>query len=121
MRQVPVPPKTLQLLIRNEWLVESLTSLGSGYITHLVYPKVDIDPAVLKDLTNHVLGEGVLGEVGYIGRHPNRKVAEVEIFAINDYQSFTRFDLRLLEVGPFIRDGIMVHNSKYLCYYKNPG
>lgn len=115
------PPKTLHLLIQKAWLVESITSLGSGYLIHLAYKESQIDPEVLADIRSQSLGEDGLGEIIHVGESSNRRVAEVEVVKVNDYQNFIRFDLRLLSVTPFIRDGFEDIQTNYLCYYKkNP-
>ena len=46
-------PKTLHLLIKANWLVDSITSLGGGYMIHLAYQISEIDPEVLKDIKSH--------------------------------------------------------------------
>ncbi len=118
------PPKTLQMLIKEQWLVESIKSLGSGYCTHLAYQLNDIEPEILTDLQNPGLGE-VLGEIIKAGKKPEQAghlVATVEVEKINHFPSFIRFDLRILEVLPFLRNSparpiFRVISSKYLCYY----
>jgi len=97
------PTQTLRMLVRQEWLVETITMLGSGYITHLAYPKEVIAPEVLQELENRTLNPGMMGEIVYRAEKGLRRVAWVEVFGINDFESFIRFDLRLLEVGAFVK------------------
>lgn len=113
-------PKTLQMIVKNEWVVESITSLGSGYLAHLAYQYSEIDPEVLEDIQNQNLDEGSLGEIIHLGAKGNRRVAKVEIYKVNDFQSYLRFDFRLLEVKPFLRNGYTSLPSQYMCFYKNP-
>ena len=113
-------PKTLQMTVKNEWVVESITSLGSGYLAHLAYQYCEIGPDVIEDIQNHRLEEGTLGEIIHLGEKGNRRIAKVEIYKINDFQSYIRFDFRLLEVKPFLRNGYTNLPSEYLCFYKNP-
>jgi hypothetical protein len=115
-------PKTLLMLVKKKWLVETITGLGSGYITHLAYQNEFIDPKVLVDIKSNQWGEKVLGEIIFQDQNTNRRVAEVEVIEVNDFDAFIRFDLRLLEVSPFIRSKWTNPESSYLCYYyqKNP-
>ena len=109
-------PQTLQLLIKKKWLADSIIGLGSGYLTHLTYQTKDVAPEVLEDYHEMRSGE-VYGEIIWVWDEVNRRVAEAEVSSINDFGSFIRFDLRLLEVVPFIRDGAVHVRNDYLCYY----
>ena len=71
------PPKTLQMLIKEAWLVDSIKNLGSGYLTHLAYQTDDIDPQVRNDIQNPNFS-GVLGEIIKLDQTSNRRVAVVE-------------------------------------------
>ena len=114
-------PKTLLMLIKKKWLVEAITSLGSGYLTHLAYQNESIDPAVLADIKTNQWVAKVLGEIIFQDQSINHRVAEVEVIEVNDFDTFIRFDLRLLEVIPFVRGKWTEPESSYLCYYqKNP-
>lgn len=111
------PDKTLHLLIEKAWLVDTITKLGSGYLTHLSYQEGRIDPEVLTEIRNQSLGNGVLGEIIHSCGNSGHRVAMVEVAKVNDFQDFIRFDLRLLGVIPFIRDGLIKIESRYSCYY----
>ena len=111
-------PKTLLMLVRKKWLVESITSLGSGYLTHLAYKNEFIDPAVLADIKNNQWVPKVLGEIIFQDKGTNQRIAEVEVIEVNDFDTFIRFDLRLLEVSPFVKGKWPDPGSSYLCYYK---
>ena len=111
-------PKTLRMVVKKQWLVESITSLGSGYLTHLTYQNEHIAPVVLADIQSSQGMPKVLGEVIFeepSGSHP---VAEVEIMEANNFNTFIRFDFRLLEVTPFLRHKGELPSSNYLCYYQ---
>ncbi len=110
------PPKTLRLLIEKKWLVETITGLGSGYLTHLSYQNEVIDPEVLQIIKNKQFEDKVLGEIIFRDQKDYLRIAEAEVIEVNDFQSFIRFDLRLLEVVPFIRGKVQNYNSNYLCY-----
>ncbi|MGE5582720.1 MAG: hypothetical protein ACM3X9_09300 [Bacillota bacterium] len=112
------PPKTLLMLVTQKWLVEMITSLGSGYLTHLAYKNDSIEPKVLDDIQNKQLEGKVLGEIIFQDQREYHRVAEVEIAVVNDFETFIRFDLRLLEVSPFVRGKIANPGSGYLCFYK---
>ena len=111
-------PKTLLMLIKKQWLVESITSLGSGYLTHLAYRNELIDPEVLADVKNKQWVPKVLGEIIFKNQDIRQQIAEVEVIEVNDFETFVRFDLRLLEVSPFIRRKWTNSDSIYLCYYQ---
>lgn len=115
--KLSLPPKTLQMVIINQWLVDSITSLGSGYLIHLTYPNDVIDPEVLLDIRNQCLENRVLGEIIFLGADVNQRIAEVEVAEANDFKTFIRFDLRLLEVTPFIRNRLSDQQSAYQCSY----
>ena len=112
-----LPQKTLHLVIMNHWLVESINDLGSGNLIHLVYQNDRIAPEVLADIKDEDFGEGLLVEIISQELQTGHRVAVAEIFKCHDFKSFFRFDLRLLEVGVFVRDGIVKLASDYLCYY----
>jgi len=114
-------PGNLQMIVLNRWVVESINGLGSGYITYLVYQNSDIDPEVLEDVYRDHLGEGVLGEIIHAEPRGKSRIARVEVVKVNRYENFLRFDFRILEVKPFLRNGYHDPNSRYLCYYwKSP-
>ncbi len=114
-------PKTLHLLIKANWLVDSITNLGSGYLIHLTYKLSDIDPEVLKDIKDQRCGEGVLGEIIQLRSEEYRPVAAVEVFKIENQDIGYRFELRILEVKPYLRKRIVDCDSNYSCHYsENP-
>lgn len=110
-------PKTLLMVVKKQWLVDSITSLGSGYLTHLTYQNELIDPVVLADIKMNQGMLKVLGEVIFRDQNSSQRIAEVEIIEANDFLTFIRFDFRLLEVIPFIRGKSRLSDSEYLCYY----
>jgi hypothetical protein len=117
-----LPPRTLRMFVLHAWLVDSITTLGSRYITHLSYRTEDIDPEVLGDIRGEHMEAGLLGEIIYKTAQPSRRVAVVEVLKANDYHHFIRFDFRILKVNPSLRDGIILQSMPYECYYqKNPG
>lgn len=114
-------PKTLHLLIKANWLVDSITNLGGGYLIHLAYRIKEIDPEVLKDIQSQRCGEGVLGEIIHLRPETNRPVATFEVFKLTDQEMGYRFEVRILEVAPYIRKNNSVCSSEYLCHYsENP-
>ncbi|HEX3048348.1 MAG TPA: hypothetical protein VHY08_26610 [Bacillota bacterium] len=110
-------PKTLHLLIKANWLVDSITNLGGGYLIHLTYQTSEIDPEVLEDIKSQRCEEGVLGEIIQLRSKENRPVAACEVFRISDQKSGYRFELRILEVAPYLRKASIDCNSIYLCHY----
>jgi hypothetical protein len=118
MMQNEHTPKTLLMKVKKQWLVESITSLGSGYLTHLAYQNECIDPAVLGDIRSDQSKLKVLGEIIFQDQNSSHRIAEVEIIEVNDFTNFIRFDLRILEVSPFLRGKWIDSGSNYLCYYQ---
>ncbi|HBE81025.1 MAG TPA: hypothetical protein DDW65_25035 [Firmicutes bacterium] len=111
-------PKTLLMQVKKKWLVETITSLGSGYQTHLAYKNEWIDPKVLADIKSKQWEPKVLGAIVFQDQNTYHRIAEVELMEVNDFDTFVRFDLRLLEVVPFIRGKWSDSGSSYLCYYQ---
>jgi hypothetical protein len=111
-------PKTLLLMVKKKWLVEAITSLGSGFLTHLAYQNELIDPNVLADIKSNQWEQKVLGEIIFQDQGTNHRIADVEVIEVNDYNTFIRFDFRLLEVSPFVRGKWTDLGSSYLCYYQ---
>lgn len=111
-------PKTLLMLVNKQWLVESITSLGSGYLIHLAYKNEYIDPLVLTDIKSEQGISKVLGEIIFQDQSTSHRIAEIEVIEVNDFNTFIRFDLRLLEVNPFLRGKWINSQTGYLCYYK---
>ncbi|NLY75716.1 MAG: hypothetical protein GX075_10470 [Firmicutes bacterium] len=110
-------PKTLHLLIKANWLVDSITNLGGGYIIHLTYHQTEIDPEVITDIMNQRCGEGVLGEIIQFRSGSSRPVATFEVFRINPQEAGYRFEVRILEVAPYLKKGSATCCSGYLCHY----
>ncbi|HEY8463639.1 MAG TPA: hypothetical protein VIM29_06425 [Bacillota bacterium] len=114
-------PKVLQMVVKNEWAVDSISSLGSGYFSFLAFQYSEIDPEVLNDIQTQQIGEGIWGEIIHLKKNTFRRVALVEVKKINDFNTFLRFDFMILNVAPFLRNGVKTCQSKYKCYYKvNP-
>jgi dihydrofolate reductase len=111
-------PKTLLMLVNKQWLVESITSLGSGYLIHLAYKNEYIDPLVLTDIKSEQGISKVLGEIIFKDLNNYQRIAGVEVVEVNDFNTFIRFDLRLLEVSPFLRGKWTDSETNYLCYYQ---
>lgn len=111
------PLKTLRLVVKNEWLVDSILFLGSGFITHLAYQNSEIEPELFKEIRAEGWGEDILGEIIHQSPKGERRIAKAEIIKANIFDGFVRFDFRLLEVKPFLRNEIYPAASSYLCYY----
>jgi hypothetical protein len=118
----PKNSKTLRMIIKHEWAVDSIRSLGSGYVSFLAFENSEIAPDVLDDIHGRIIGEGTWAEILHLKRNSIRRVALVELNQINEFTSFYRFDFKILNVIPFLRDGIEAYQSDYKCFYKeNPG
>jgi hypothetical protein len=116
MEDMPINP--LQLIIEAGWVVESITSLGSGYKFHLTYPAEQVQPEVLADLMGGKIVQGHPLEIirstdGHLDR---AALAELDRFL--DHQNFIRLDFRILQVPPSLRDGIPKNGRRYFCRYR---
>jgi hypothetical protein len=114
----PKNPKTLRMIVTHEWAVDSIRSLGSGYVSFLAFENSEIAPDVLDDIQSRIIGEGTWAEILHLKKNSVRRVALVELNQINEFKSFFRFDFKILNVIPFLRDGIEAYQSDYKCFYK---
>jgi hypothetical protein len=113
--------KTLQMVVQNDWTVDTISSLGSGYFSFLVYQEREIAPDVLRDFRDRLIGPDTVGEIVQARQNAGRRVALVAIKDINDFQGFFRLDFLILKVIPFLRGGLQVSLSDYQCFYRfNP-
>lgn len=95
--------RTLQLLVEKEWTLETINSLGSGFLYHLAYPIELIQPILVTAIRNGTVGEGQNLEVLHHYDHTLRRIAVGEVVKINDFQTFMRIDFRLLQTAPSLR------------------
>jgi hypothetical protein len=109
--------KTLQMLVENEWAVDSISSLGGGYYSFLVYQDREIDPEVLTDIRSQRIGSDTLGEIIQAQQNSGRRVATVAIKTINDFNDFIRLDFMILNVIPFLRGRCRPCPAGYQCFY----
>jgi hypothetical protein len=110
--------KTLQMLVKNEWAVDSISSLGSGYFSFLVYQDREIAPEVLADIRSRRIGPDASGEIIQAQPSFGRRVATVIIQTINDFNGFVRFDFMILKVIPSLRGGPRPYPVGYQCFYR---
>ncbi|MGD9156549.1 MAG: hypothetical protein PVG90_13780 [Bacillota bacterium] len=110
--------KTLQMLVENDWTVDSISSLGSGYYSFLVYQEGEIAPEVLADLRSERIDTDTVGEIIQVRCNSGRRVATVALKAINDYHDFVRWDFIILSVIPFLRGGPRPFLPGYQCFYR---
>jgi hypothetical protein len=110
--------KTIQMLVQNDWTVDSISSLGSGYFSFLVYPEREIAPEVLADLRSKRIGADTAGEIIQVQQNSGRRVAIVTLKEINDYHNFVRWDFMILTVIPFLRGGLHPVRPSYQCFYR---
>lgn len=104
----------LELLVENDWVVETLKALGSGHMLHLSFGYDQVEPATLSALESGSLGVGAQGEILTIGP-VLRRVAIFELQKVNLMKEYLRLDFRLLTVTPFIRNGIKAEGTHFRC------
>lgn len=104
------------MAVLNEWVMESLCSLGSGSMYHLSYHPSLIAPGLTMEIRD---GRLVTGNPVQIVLHKNgttRKIAEAELQSVVDFKDYVRFEFRILSVIPFLRDGAAMNMDGYLCW-----
>jgi hypothetical protein len=111
--QVPI-----QMLIEKEWAVDSITSLGSGYQFHLTYAQEQLEPELLIDLRAQRIQIGHPMEIIHATHRRMTRVAIAELASFSDCSYFIRLDFRILQVPPYLRNGIPWDNRGYCCRYK---
>jgi hypothetical protein len=110
--------KTLQMLVKNEWVVDSISSLGSGYFSFLVYQVGEIAPEVLTDLRDRLISVDAPGEIIQVKEGSGRRVATVNLKKVADFQEFVRVEFMILSVIPFLRGGWQSSPTGYQCFYR---
>ena len=105
----------LQFVVKNSWVADNLRSLGPGRIYHLAYRADDMDPAVVRDLEQGLLGPGARAEVALVepGGEPV-PVADVEVLEVHDFSTYCRFDFRIQRLHP---RGAGAQHPPYMCRY----
>jgi hypothetical protein len=117
MEGSPVNP--IQLIIEAGWVVESITSLGSGYKFHLTYPLEQVQPEVLADLQSEAIIRGYPLEIIRCQNGHLERAALAELERFLDYHNFIRIDFRILQVPPSLRDGTPKNGRHYFCRYRD--
>lgn len=109
---------TLQLMVENDWVAETISFLGSGFLYHLAYPVEAIQPETLFDLRAGVLQEGAGVEVIFCANYTLYRIALGELVRINDFGSFIRLDFRLLRTIPSLKEYKTSEQKAYSCCYE---
>lgn len=110
-------PRLVYMVVFNEWVMDSLRSLGSGSMYHLSYHPSLIAPDLLKECREGRLENGTPVEVILNKNGSGRRVAEAELTSIVDFKDYMRFEFRILSVIPFLRDGARTNQDGYLCWW----
>lgn len=109
--------KALQLFIEREWSVETIRSLGSGFLYHLTYPTYLIEPELLTDLRCGNVPVGTEAQVLMCQNQTLRRIALGELEKINDFGTFIRIDFRILRTNPSLKEiETPATNGYYLRY-----
>lgn len=109
---------TLQLLVEKEWTLETINTLGSGYLYHLAYPIELIQPELLKAIRSGDIANKTNLEVLHHYDHTLRRIALGELEKINDFQTFIRVDFRILQTTPSLRRYKMESANGYRFLFK---
>lgn len=108
----------IQLLIEKEWAVDSIVTLGSGYLFHLMYTEEQVQPELLADLRSNRVSVGYPLEILHNKADRYFRVALAELSGFYDYHHFIRVDFRILQVPPYLRDGNPKNGWNYFCRYR---
>ena len=109
----------IQMLIEKEWAVDSIASLGSGYQFHLTYAQDQLEPELLSDLRAQQVQMGHPMEIIHANHGRMVRVALAELSSFSDCSHFVRLDFRILQVPPYLRNGIPWDNKEYYCRYRS--
>lgn len=113
--------RVLQMVVRIQWTVDNLRTLGPGSMYHLAYRPSEISYDVLVDINAGKLGRGVPAEVIFIGGQRPVKVADVIIENVIMSKGFRRFDFKIDRVLPCAEKCTGYTNVGILCRYLPPG
>ncbi|MFZ5925090.1 MAG: hypothetical protein ACOYW4_07590 [Bacillota bacterium] len=113
--------KVLQMVVKIQWTVDNLRTLGPGSMYHLAYRPCEISYDVLVDINAGKVGRGVPGEIIFIGGQRPVKVADVMIENVITSKGFRRFDFKILRVLPCAEKCAGYANVGILCRYSPPG
>lgn len=108
----------IQLLLEKDWAVDSIITLGSGYLFHLTYLEEQVQPELLSDLRSGRVSAGHPLEILHAKAGRYFRVALSELSGFYDYQHFIRVDFRILQVPPYLRDGTLRNGWNYFCRYR---
>ncbi|HHZ20121.1 MAG TPA: hypothetical protein GX391_06405 [Firmicutes bacterium] len=92
--------------------------MGGGYQFHLAYDTSQIEPAVLDDLQNGRILAGHVLELLQIREGRLVRFALAELAGWVRPADVIRFDFRILQVIPYLRDGAVRNELEYYCRYK---
>lgn len=110
--------RPLQLIIEKEWAADSITALGSGYQFHLAYNVEQIEPVVLENLRQGAIALGYPMELAHTRGEKLIRIAIAELIGWVEPANMVRFDFRILQVVPYLRDGADQNKLPYFCRYK---
>ncbi|NLG78875.1 MAG: hypothetical protein GX492_03465 [Firmicutes bacterium] len=113
-------PKVLQMVVKIQWTVDNLRTLGAGSMYHLAYRPCEISYDVLVDINSGRIGPGTRAEVIFIGGHRPVKVADVVIENVIASKGFRRFDFRIVRTLPHVEKCTGYTNIGILCLYSPP-
>ncbi len=112
--------RVLQMVVKIQWSVDNLRTLGAGSMYHLVYRPCEISYDVLVDINSGRMGPGIPAEVIFIGGQRPVKVADVVIENIIASKGFRRFDFRIVRTLPSSEKCTGYANIGILCRYSLP-
>ena len=108
--------RILYMAVLNEWVMESLCSLGSGNMYHLSYHPSLIAPELTMEIREGRLTTGNPIQIVLHKNGTTRRVSEAELHSVVDFRDYIRFEFRILSVIPFLKDGAVMNQDGYLCW-----
>lgn len=110
-------PKVLQMVVKIQWTVDNLRTLGAGSMYHLAYRPCEISYDVLVDINSGKVGPGTRAEVIFIGGQRPVKVADAVIENVVTSKGFRRFDFRIVRTFPAEEVSASYTDIGILCLY----
>ncbi len=98
MTEIQSRSKVLQMVVKIQWTVDNLRTLGTGSMYHLAYRPSEVSYDVLVDIGAGRIRPGAPGEIIFIGGQRPVRVADVAIQNVIASKGFRRFDFKIVRI-----------------------
>lgn len=110
--------KVLQMIVKIQWTVDNLRTLGPGSMYHLAYRPSEISYDVLVDISAEKIRRGSAAEIVFVGGQRPVKVADVTVENVVASKGFRRFDFKIARVLPCAEKCQGYADTGLLCRYR---